>query len=147
MLQRSQKRVKSCKSHRKRSTYFSLKLQRERNPWYLTHITTQCFNASEQKYQLRPATAPGLELPVKLSNSSGSCSCPLLQALLQRMQCTGTANCTECRQQSMSATQHTRNSYCKDLCTSPATEDSAGPGQISHLISFKNVIWMEFLRG
>lgn len=41
-------------------------------------------------------------------------------------------------QQTTPATQHMRNSYCRDLSTSPATEDSARPCWFSHLISFKN---------
>lgn len=38
---------------------------------------------------------------------------------------------------------HMRNSYCKDLSTSPATEDSARPCWFSHLISFKNIYHLD----
>lgn len=55
----------------------------------------------------------------------------------------GTANCTECHQQSSSAAQHTENSPCKDLSTSPAAEDSARPCWFSHLISFKNICHLD----
>uniref|UniRef100_A0A803V461 Tetraspanin-7 n=1 Tax=Ficedula albicollis TaxID=59894 RepID=A0A803V461_FICAL len=133
-IQRGEKRVKPSKYHRKRSTYIYLKLGREGGPWYLTHITTQCLNASEQKYQLRPAAATGLKLPVKLTNSSGSCSCPysrhcFRECSAQEQQIALNATSKACLQLS------TRETYCKDLSTSPATENSAGPCCLSHLIT------------
>lgn len=142
MLQRSrrgEKRVKPCKYHRKKSTYISLKLGREGSPCYLTHITTQCLNASEQKWSAQTCCCHRIEATSEADKFLRILLLTGLWALLQRMQYTGTANCTKCHQQSMSVAQHMRNSYCRDLRISPATEDSARPCWFSNLISFKNI--------
>lgn len=121
---------------------FPFKVGREGSPCCLTHITTQCLNASEQKGSAQTCCCHGIGAAREADKFLRPLFLTGLWALLQRMQ-------EQEQQIALSATSKahlqlsTQETACKDLSTSPAAEDSARPCWFCHLISFKNICHLD----